>query len=121
MSRTSTSIELVDFQPTLGPSTITQPPGIHTNHDLASPSTEDLRPFNVTASGADVEHLQPPGKRTTAIVLVTVVCVTMIGSMLSGVTAVALPTMARELHLAPSVLLWYDSKSIVSLDLADIL
>jgi hypothetical protein len=106
MSRTSTSIELVDFQPALE-STITQPPSVHTKHDLASPSAEDLRLFNITASGADVEHLQPPGKRTTAIVLVTVVCVTMIGSMLSGVTAVALPTMARELHLAPSVLLWY--------------
>lgn len=56
-----------------------------------------------------VEQLQ---KRTTAIVLVTVVATTMINSMLSGVTTVALPMMARDLNLAPSVLLWYEKRTL---------
>ncbi|KAF2028722.1 MFS general substrate transporter [Setomelanomma holmii] len=105
MLRTSTSIELELFPATSDPSPITQPPSVHQKGHLVSPSTEDLQPINSKSNVVDVEQLQPPGKKTTAIVLVTVVCVRMIGSMLSGVTAVALPTMARDLHLAPSVLL----------------
>ncbi|KAH7354550.1 major facilitator superfamily domain-containing protein [Pyrenochaeta sp. MPI-SDFR-AT-0127] len=101
MSRTSASIELVGYPGTSTPSTITQPPSIHFK-DGRPTSTDDVRAI----SGFSGEQLEAPGKGTTAIVLVTVVCVTMISSMLSGVTAVALPTMARDLHLAPSVLLW---------------
>lgn len=103
MSRTSGSIELVDYAQT----TVTQPPNVHTKNNSMHSVDRDSQPINALAHVTDIEHLEPPDKRTTAIVLVTVVCVTMIGSMLSGVTAVALPTMARELHLAPSVLLWY--------------
>lgn len=103
MSRTSTSIELVDYSPT--PQTIAQPSSIHPKDNGIPPQTEDLQPINASNSFS-AEQRGSPGKGTTAIVLVTVVCVTMISSMLSGVTAVVLPTMARELQLAPSVLLW---------------
>ena len=102
MSRTSTSIELVGYPP--ASQTVTQPPSIHPKDDI--PQTDDLQPINASVKSFSAEQRESPGKGTTAIVLVTVVCVTMISSMLSGVTAVVLPTMARELQLAPSVLLW---------------
>jgi hypothetical protein len=105
MSRTSTSVELEEYPQTLVSFTdVTQPPQIHPKNGLATSLADELRPINVPVT--DIEHLEAPGKKTTAIVLVTVVCVTMISAMLSGVTAVVLPTMARDLHLAPSVLLW---------------
>jgi hypothetical protein len=103
MSRTATSIELAEYRQT--PVTVTQPSSVHTKADRLS-SLDDSQPINVPSHAVDIEQLQAPGKKTTAIVLVTVVFVTMISSMLSGVTAVVLPTMARDLQLAPSVLLW---------------
>jgi hypothetical protein len=106
MSRTSTSIELGEYPQTPIPFTVTQPPSIHPKDGLSQPLPDDLRPIDAATTVTDIEHLEPPGKKTTVVVLVTVVCVTMISSMLSGVTAVVLPTMARDLHLAPSVLLW---------------
>jgi hypothetical protein len=106
MSRTSTSLELEEYLHTpVSLTAVTQPPNIHHKDGLGSSLADDLQPINIPVT--DIEHLEAPGKKTTAIVLVTVVCVTMISAMLSGVTAVVLPTMARELHLAPSVLLWY--------------
>jgi hypothetical protein len=106
MLRTSTSIELEEYPQTpISFTAVTQPPSVHPKDGLAASLADDLRPINVPIT--DIEHLEAPGKKTTAIVLVTVVCITMISSMLSGVTAVVLPTMARDLHLAPSVLLWY--------------
>jgi hypothetical protein len=102
MSRTATAIELVEYPHTPIASTVTQPASIYPKEERTL-SHSDHVPLNVS----DVEQLQAPGKKTTAIVLVTVVCVTMISSMLSGVTVVVLPTMARDLQLAPSMLLWY--------------
>ncbi|KAF2134395.1 MFS general substrate transporter [Dothidotthia symphoricarpi CBS 119687] len=106
MSRTSTSIELAEYPST--PLAFTEPPGVHVHakdNDLPS-HHESLQPTDVPDHTIPVEHIPTPGKGTTAIVLVTVVCVTMISTMLSGVVAIALPTMARELPLAPNVLLW---------------
>lgn len=71
--------------------------------------TEDLQPINASKTAVTAELLGEPDKKTTAIVLLTVVCVTMISSMLSGVVAVALPSIAKELDLGPDVLLWYVS------------
>jgi hypothetical protein len=95
----STSIELVGYPQT---SIIQQPPSVHTTSNGSQPVAEDLQPIDV----AFTEQLEAPGKGTTVIILTTVVCITMISSMLSGVTTISLPTMARELQLAPSVLLW---------------
>lgn len=102
MSRTSTSIELTDYPP--GSQPVTQLPSIHPKQQ---PFHDDLQPINAGGKTLAPGQQDMPGKGTTAIVLVTVVCVTMISSMLSGVTAVVLPTMARELQLSPSMLLWY--------------
>ncbi|KAF1979739.1 integral membrane protein [Bimuria novae-zelandiae CBS 107.79] len=63
---------------------------------------EELRPINTIISNA----VQAPTKGTTAIVLVTVVCVTMISTLLAGLVTVGLPTMAEELDIPPSLLLW---------------
>ena len=104
MSRTSTSIELQDLPQT--PQTITQPPSIYQKGDDTPPLTEDLRPVNAPKNAVSAELLEGPDKKTTAVVLLTVVCVTMISSMLSGVVAVALPSIPKELDLGPDVLLW---------------
>lgn len=106
MSRTTTSIELAEHPQTSIPSTPSQPTSIYVNDDRIVSKDEDVQPITAPLHVADVEQLQAPGKKTTAVVLVTVVCVTGISAMLSGVTAVVLPTMARDLELAPNVLLW---------------
>ena len=46
---------------------------------------------------------------TTAIIFASIVGVTGISSLLSGLVTVILPTMARDLKLSDSVLLWYCS------------
>lgn len=104
MSRTSTSIELEGYPQT--PQTVAQPPSVHQKHDDTPPPTEDLQPINAPKNAVSAELLGEPDKKTTAIVLLTVVCVTMISSMLSGVVAVALPSIAKDLDLGPDVLLW---------------
>jgi Na+/glutamate symporter len=104
MSRTSASIELQSYPQT--PQTITQPPSIHPKDGKTQLLTEDLQPTDAPQNAVTAELLEEPDKKTTAIVLLTVVCVTMISSMLGGVVAVALPSIARELQLGPDVLLW---------------
>ncbi|KZM25315.1 uncharacterized protein EKO05_0000547 [Ascochyta rabiei] len=104
MSRTSTSIELQEYPRT--PHTITQPSSIHQKENDALSLTEEVQPINTLRNAVSAELLGEPDKKTTAIVLLTVVCVTMISSMLSGVVAVALPSIAKELELGPDVLLW---------------
>ncbi|KAF2848213.1 MFS general substrate transporter [Plenodomus tracheiphilus IPT5] len=106
MSRTTGSIELVGYPGTSTPMTVTQPSSIHLKNDDNRYVNDDRQPINAPTQSFLAEQRDVPGKGTTAIVLIAVVCVTMISSMLSGVTVITLPTMARELHLAPSVLLW---------------
>ncbi|KAI8939198.1 hypothetical protein NX059_005028 [Plenodomus lindquistii] len=106
MSRTTGSIELAGYGGTSTPLTVTQPPSIHLKDGDKRSLDDDRRPINAPTQTFSDEQRDSPGKGTTAVVLVAVVCVTMISSMLSGVTVITLPTMARELHLAPSVLLW---------------
>lgn len=105
MSRATTSIEFAKLSTSV-PLAVTHPPSIHAKNDRPQSLAEDVHPIVASANDADVEHLEPLKKRTTAVILVTIVCVTMISSMLSGVTTISLPTMARELDLAPNVLLW---------------
>ncbi|CAO2654471.1 Nn.00g112040.m01.CDS01 [Neocucurbitaria sp. VM-36] len=95
---------MVDYPPSS--QTVTRPSSIYRKDNDIPPHDEDLQRINESVNSFSAEQRDSPGRGTTAIVLVTVVCVTMISSMLSGVTAVVLPTMARELQLAPSVLLW---------------
>jgi hypothetical protein len=102
MSRSSTSIELVEY-----PETVTQPPSVKLKGDDTPPLPEDLRPMNPPANAVRAEPSEVPGKGTTTIVLVTVVFVTMISSLLAGLVTVTLPTMAKELELDMSLLLWY--------------
>lgn len=106
MSQTATSIELVSYPETSIPALAAKPLSNGRSKDTLS-IPEDLRPINGVQESFAAEQRDGPGKGTTAIVLVTVVCVTMVSSMLSGVMTVTLPTVARELELAPSVLLWY--------------
>jgi hypothetical protein len=102
MSRTLTSFELVDYPQSTNATPVKHPHSAHTTSNGSQPAAEDLQPTDVAVT----EQLVEPGKGTTVIVLTTVVSITMISSMLAGVTTISLPTMARELQLAPSVLLW---------------
>ncbi|OAG14916.1 MFS general substrate transporter [Alternaria alternata] len=104
MSRTATSIELVDYHETTIPALAAKPLGAAKIKETPS-IADDLRPIRESPETFAAEQRDGPGKGTTAIVLVTVVCVTLVSSMLSGVMTVTLPTVARELELAPSCLL----------------
>jgi hypothetical protein len=101
MSRSSTSIELAEL-----PETVVQPPSLHLKGQDTPPLMEDTRPINPPANAVSAEPQDNPSKGTTAIVLVTVVCVTMITSMLHGMVTVTLPAMARGLKLDSALLLW---------------
>lgn len=104
MSRSSTSIELETYPASVP---ITQPPSLHVKGDETPPLSADLRPIvNPPANAVSIESVPNPTKQTTAIVLVTVVCVTMISTLLAGLVTVVLPTMAQELDIPPSLLLW---------------
>lgn len=107
MSRSLTSIELVDHDSTHNPTPVTNPPRIKLKSDGIQPLQDDASSIDPPANGATVEAQKAPGKGTTAIVLVTVVCVTAISTLLAGLITVALPTLARDLELEPSLLLWY--------------
>ncbi|KAH6839850.1 major facilitator superfamily domain-containing protein [Alternaria alternata] len=100
MSQTATSIELVDYHETTIPALAAKPLGAAKIKDTPS-IADDLRPIRESPETFAAEQRDGPGKGTTAIVLVTVVCVTLVSSMLSGVMTVTLPTVARELELAP--------------------
>lgn len=115
MSRTSTSIELQGYPQT--PQTIMQPPSVYQKDDDGLLTTDDLQPINAPKNAVTAEILGEPDKKTTAIVLLTVVCVTMISSMLSGVVAVALPSIAKDLELGPDVLLWYGKHVLLPTDM----
>lgn len=101
MSRSTTAIELETYAPST-PLTLAEPSKLSIKSDDAPPATEGVRPASTVTS----EAVLNPTKATTTIVLVTVVCVTMISSLLSGLVVVGLPTMAEELDIPPSLLLW---------------
>ena len=105
MSQTSTTTELQSYPN--APQPIAQPFSAYSKSHGPTTSIEDMRPINASNTAVAAELLETPDKKTTAIVLLTVVCVTMIGSITSGVVIVALPTIAKELGLGPEVLLWY--------------
>jgi hypothetical protein len=100
MSRSSTSIEL---QPYAATAPVTH---FANNDDAPQTTTEDLRPINAPQNDNAAKRIDEPTKGTTAIVLVTVVCVTMISTLLAGLVTVGLPTMAAELDIPPNLLLW---------------
>jgi hypothetical protein len=102
MSRTSASIELVQF-----PQPVSLPPSIKLAGEDTPPLTEDTRPINPPANAVDAEQMEAPSKGTTAIVLLSVICITGISSLLAGLVTVGLPRMAHDLNLQPSLLLWY--------------
>lgn len=86
---------------------MTQPPSVLAKCDDTISLAEDLRPIvNEPRNAVAVEQIPEPTTATTAIVLVTVVCVTMISTLLAGLVTVGLPTMAAELDIPPSLLLW---------------
>lgn len=104
MSRTSTSIELAPY-PFTDP--VTQPPSLKLHGKDTSPTNDDTQPINPPRNVAVTGPLEDPSKGTTIMVLITVVCVTGISALVHGLLTVVLPTMARDLDLHDSLLLWY--------------
>lgn len=45
-------------------------------------------------------------KSRTAAVIVSVTCITALGTLLAGILTVGIPVMAQELHMASSLQLW---------------
>ncbi|KAL5392655.1 hypothetical protein DPSP01_000359 [Paraphaeosphaeria sporulosa] len=101
MSRSTTSIELEPYVAST-PIALTQSPSLHTKSDDIPLAADERQSTKSVASTT----LQAPTKGTTAIVLVTVVCVTMISTLLAGLVTVGLPTMAEDLDIPASLLLW---------------
>ncbi|KAF2272125.1 MFS general substrate transporter [Westerdykella ornata] len=102
MSRPVTSIELVEYS-----APVTAPPSVKLKGD-GTPSTgrkENSYP-RPPANAVSAEVQDAPSKGTTAIVLTVIVCTTGISSLLAGLVTIALPTMARDLGLDASLLLW---------------
>lgn len=60
------------------------------------------------------ENEDEVSKATTAVVIASVTCITGISTLLAGLVTVGLPTMAKDLSLDPSLLLWYDCLSLRS-------
>lgn len=82
---------------------VTPPSSVYPkNHD----AFDNKELIDASKSAVTAELREGPDKKTTAIVILSVVCVTLISSLTSGVVVVALPTIAEELHLGPEVLLW---------------
>ncbi|KAF2115559.1 integral membrane protein [Lophiotrema nucula] len=100
MSQSSTSIELVQL-----PEAVTVPPSIHLKGNETPSLSEDTRPIVPPVNAVSAEQ-GGPSKGTTAIVLLSVVCITGISSLLAGLVTVGLPTMASDLHIPTSLLLW---------------
>ncbi|KAF2478124.1 MFS general substrate transporter [Lindgomyces ingoldianus] len=98
MSRSS--IELVQY-----PEPVTQPPSLSLKGSN-TPPLNDTRPINPPANAVVAQQADVPGKGTTTIVLLCVVCITGISSLLAGLVTVGLPTMAHDLRLEPNLLLW---------------
>ncbi|KAH7118903.1 major facilitator superfamily domain-containing protein [Dendryphion nanum] len=103
MSRTSTSIELIAYPFT---DAVTLPPNLKLKGDGASPVLNDTQPINPPRNAVAAGPLEDPSKGTTIMVLITVVCVIGISALVHGLLTVVLPTMARELQLDNSLLLW---------------
>lgn len=105
MSRTS--IELV--AQVTHPASVALPPATPNNASTYSIATrqsdsndDDRRTLTevVSAGQKDVS------KGTTAVVITSVTCITGISSLLAGLVTVGLPTIAKDLDLAPSLELW---------------
>ena len=101
MSHSTTAVELETFAAST-PLAFPEPSKLSRKGDDAPPVTEGVGPINTVNS----ETIPAPTKATTTIVLITVVCVTMVSALMAGQVVVGLPTMAEELDIPPSLLLW---------------
>jgi hypothetical protein len=75
------------------------------NHESSAPSQQN---GSIGAELAPVASThEDVSKGTTTVVIASVTCITAIGTLLSGLVTVGLPTMAKDLGLEQSLLLWY--------------
>lgn len=72
--------------------------GQKANESLANDASLERRASAVT--------VPVPSKKTTAIVISSVTCITTLSTLISGLVTVAIPTMAKDVGLADSLLLW---------------
>jgi hypothetical protein len=70
------------------------------------PASEDGGLY-LRAEGLSVSEQVALKKGTTAIIFASITGVTGISSLLSGLVTVILPTMAKDLDISKSLLLWY--------------
>jgi hypothetical protein len=104
MSRTSTTTIELELYAASAFVPIPQASNSSIKNDGGRPLGDAL--VNPPPDAFSVEEPRSPSKSTTVMVMVTVVCVTMISTLLSGLVTVGLPTMAADLDIPPSLLLW---------------
>ena len=110
MSRTSTEVQVES----ISLSSISLPPAIHVEADPAhfnGPAhAETSRGPRDNGERSEATALPRDGdisKAVTAAIITSVTCVTGISSLLSGLVTVSMPTIAEDLALDDSLLLWY--------------
>ncbi|KAH0837254.1 hypothetical protein FOPE_04884 [Fonsecaea pedrosoi] len=96
MSKTTT----IELTPPASALLTPQPPIAHNDDDYDDGILSERIPE--TSPGQPVLR-----KGSTAVIFVSVTGVTGISSLLAGLVTVTLPTLAKDLHLPDSVLLWY--------------
>ncbi|KAF2101784.1 integral membrane protein [Rhizodiscina lignyota] len=113
MSSTSTSTTEIELQSV----PVAYHPALTTSVDSAVPASVPLDRLESESRSREAgqrapltrdEDIEHPnlGKGKTLVVIVSVTCITAISSLLSGLVTVALPTIARDLGLSESLLLW---------------
>ena len=96
-----TSVELLTY-----PLSVAQLPSSHSRLERTLSKSRDERPPMVESIASGQEKVS---KGTTAVVIMSVTCITGISSLLAGLVVVGLPTIAKDLALDANLLLWYYS------------
>ncbi|RFU33472.1 hypothetical protein B7463_g2886, partial [Scytalidium lignicola] len=99
LSKDGTAIELLE--------PVYQPEPVQRKTSRTTWPDEEGRDAAITTPPLEQEHTIPPiSKYRAALLISTVALVTTLNSMLGGLLIVSLPTLAHDIHLKDSLLLW---------------
>jgi len=96
-----TSVERLTY-----PLSVAQLPSSHSTLKRTVSKSRDEHPPMAESIASGQEKVS---KGTTAVVIMSVTCITGISSLLAGLVVVGLPTIAKDLALDANLLLWYYS------------
>ena len=91
-----------------------------TTNKLSAPSyQENIQEEESNSQQTNSEHeallanSEPQGSPNAPAVILSISCITFIGSYLGGLVTVSVPQISSDLHLSPGVELWYVTNSCV--------